>query len=110
MEIVSKYRKAKSSAQKLRLIVNCIRGKKITHIMDFLNYHKKKSAFLVKKVLNSAIANAHHNFGINVNNLFIKEIYVDEGPMMKRIIPRAKGRSDHILKRTSHITVIVSNK
>ncbi|CAL4043431.1 50S ribosomal protein L22 [Buchnera aphidicola (Phyllaphis fagi)] len=109
MEILAKYKKAKSSAQKVRLIVDFIRGKKVVHVIDFLNYHKKKSAFLVKKVLDSAIANANHNYGLNKNDLFIKNIFVDEGPVMKRMIPRAKGRSDRILKRTSHITVIVSS-
>ncbi|CAL4324145.1 50S ribosomal protein L22 [Buchnera aphidicola] len=110
MEILAKYRQAKSSAQKVRLIANLIRGKKIFDVINILNYNKKKAAFLVKKVLFSAIANAEHNLGIDSKNLFIKNIFVDEGPTMKRMLPRAKGRSDRILKRTSHITVIVASK
>ncbi|CAL4323820.1 50S ribosomal protein L22 [Buchnera aphidicola] len=110
MEIIAKYKKAKSSAQKIRLIVDLIRGKNVTEVMNILTYHKKKSAFLVKKVLQSAIANAENNYGIEIQELFIKKIFVDDGITMKRTMPRAKGRSDRILKRTSHITVIVSNK
>lgn len=109
MEIIAKYRKVKSSAQKIRLIANLIRGKKVNKVLDILTYHKKKAAYLVKKILNSAIANADHNNGIDKDDLFIKKIFIDEGPVMKRMMPRAKGRSDRILKRTSHITVIVSD-
>ncbi|CAL4323707.1 50S ribosomal protein L22 [Buchnera aphidicola] len=110
MEIIAKYKKAKSSAQKVRLIANLIRGKKVIPIMDVLRFHKKKAAELVKKVLQSAISNAEHNYGVDIEDLFIKKIFVDEGPVMKRMSPRAKGRSDRILKRTSHITIIVSVK
>lgn len=110
MEIIAKYRKAKSSAQKIRLIVDIIRGKKVSQVFNILNFHKKKSALFVYKLLKSAVSNAEHNYGLEVRNLFIKKIFVDSGPMMKRMMPRAKGRSDRILKRTSHITVILSNK
>lgn len=110
MEIVAKHRKAKSSAQKLRLVANFVRGKNVIQIIDVLNFHKKKASTLILKVLNSAIANAEHNYGLEMNNLFIKKIFIDEGPTMKRMMPRAKGRSDKILKRTSHITIIVSSR
>ncbi|QCI26129.1 50S ribosomal protein L22 [Buchnera aphidicola] len=110
MEIIAKYRKAKSPAQKVRLIVDMIRGKKVIQVFDILNFHKKKSAFFVYKLLKSAVANAEHNYGIDVHNLIIKKIFVDSGPVMKRMMPRAKGRSDRILKRTSHITVILSDQ
>ena len=70
----------------------------------------KKAAVLVKKVLESAIANAEHNDGADIDDLKVTKIFVDEGPSMKRIMPRAKGRADRILKRTSHITVVVSDR
>lgn len=110
MDIIAKYKKARSSAQKVRLIANIIRGKKVTKVLPILIYHKKKAALLIKKVLDSAIANADHNYGIDIDRLFIKKIFVDEGSTMKRMLPRAKGRSDRILKRTSHITIVLSNK
>ncbi|CAL4323572.1 50S ribosomal protein L22 [Buchnera aphidicola (Pterocallis alni)] len=110
MDIIAKYKKARSSAQKVRLIANIIRGKKVTKVLPILIHQKKKAALLIKKVLDSAIANADHNYGINIDQLFIKRIFVDEGATMKRMLPRAKGRSDRILKRTSHITIVLSNK
>ncbi|QCI27331.1 50S ribosomal protein L22 [Buchnera aphidicola] len=110
MEIIAKYKKAKSSPQKIRLIVDLIRGKKVNNVINILNFYKKKSALFVQKLLKSAIANAEHNFGLDIDKLFIKRIFVDAGPTMKRMMPRAKGRSDRILKRTSHITIILSNK
>ena len=77
--------------------------------MNALGFSTKKAAHLVKKVLESAIANAEHNDGADVDELRVSEIYVDEGMTMKRIKPRAKGRADRILKRTCHITVKVSD-
>ena len=77
--------------------------------MDVLTYSPKKAADLVKKVLLSAIANAEHNEGADIDTLKVKTVFVDEGPSMKRIKPRAKGRADRIVKRTSHITVIVAD-
>jgi len=109
MESIAIYRYARSSAQKVRLVVNLIRGKKVLTALDILNYTNKKAAFLVIKVLKSAIANADHNNRSNINDLKIIKIFVNEGPTMKRIMPRAKGRTDRILKRTSHITVILSD-
>ena len=109
METLARYRKVRSSAQKLRLIADLIRGKKVPKALDILNFNNKKAAILVKKVLESAIANAEHNDGIDIDQLKVKNILVDEGSTMKRMMPRAKGRADRILKRTSHITVIVSD-
>ncbi|PPI88549.1 50S ribosomal protein L22 [Candidatus Pantoea edessiphila] len=110
MESIAKYRRAHSSAQKLRLVVNLIRGKKVSEALNVLVYSNKKAALLVKKVLESAIANAENNNGSDIDDLRIKKISVDEGPTMKRMMLRAKGRSDRIVKRTSHITVVVSNR
>ena len=75
----------------------------------FLAYSPKKSAALVKKVLESAIANAEHNEGADIDELRVSKVFVDEGPTMKRIKPRAKGRADRIFKRSSHITVVVAD-
>ncbi|QJC38609.1 50S ribosomal protein L22 [Enterobacteriaceae endosymbiont of Donacia fulgens] len=109
MEIIAKYKYAPSSAQKLRLIANIIRGNKISKALDILNFSNKKSAFLIKKTLNSAIANAEHNYGLDIDSLFIFKIFIDIGTNIKRIMPRAKGRSDRILKYTSHITIVLSD-
>ncbi|URJ30933.1 50S ribosomal protein L22 [Blochmannia endosymbiont of Camponotus sp.] len=109
MQTIARYRYIRSSAQKLRLVINMIRGKKVSQALDILEYTNKKAAKLVKKTLESAIANAEHNDGLNFNNLKIAKIFVDNGPTIKRITPRAKGRSDKIMKRTSHLTIMVSN-
>ncbi|HXK00326.1 MAG TPA: 50S ribosomal protein L22 [Buchnera sp. (in: enterobacteria)] len=110
MEVLAQYRQARSSAQKIRLIADLIRGKKVQIALEILIYSNKKASHLVKKVLESAIANAEHNDGADIDNLIIKKIFVNEGPTMKRMMPRAKGRADRILKRTSHITVVVSDR
>lgn len=107
MKTIAKYRYAKSSPQKVRLVTNLIKGKKALKAINILNYINKKAAILVKKVLYSAIANAENNNGSKSDFLKIDKIFVDEGPRIKRIIPRAKGRTNRILKRTSHITIIL---
>ncbi len=78
--------------------------------LELLTFSNKKAAELVKKVLESAIANAEHNEGADIDDLRVAKIFVDEGPVMKRIMPRAKGRADRILKRSSHITVVVADR
>lgn len=110
METLAQHRQARSSAQKIRLVVDLVRGKKVPQALNILTYSNKKAAILVKKVLESAVANAEHNDGTDIDNLRIKKIFVNEGSTMKRMMPRAKGRADRILKRTSHITVIVSDR
>lgn len=110
METLAKHCQARSSAQKVRLIADLIRGKKVPQALNILTYTNKKAASLVKKVLESAIANAEHNNGVDIDKLKIKKIFVNEGTTMKRMMPRAKGRADRILKRTSHITVVVSDR
>lgn len=109
MKTIAMHRNARSSAQKVRLVADLIRGKKVLRSLEILKFSNKKAAGLVKKVLESAIANAEHNDGVDIDDLRVAEIFINEGPAMKRIMPRAKGRADNILKRTSHITVIVSN-
>ncbi|GAB1263635.1 50S ribosomal protein L22 [Aurantivibrio infirmus] len=109
MEVAAKLRGAQLSAQKARLVADQIRGKSVEEALDVLAFSPKKGAVLVKKVLESAIANAEHNEGADVDELRVSTIFVDEGITMKRIRPRAKGRADRILKRSCHITVKVAD-
>jgi large subunit ribosomal protein L22 len=109
MQALAKHKFARSSAQKARLVADQIRGLAVGKALDVLTYSPKKAADLVKKVLLSAIANAEHNEGADIDALKVKTVFVDEGPSMKRIKPRAKGRADRIVKRTSHITVFVAD-
>lgn len=98
------------SAQKARLVADQIRGKSVEEALDILQFSGKKGAAIIKKVLESAIANAEHNDGADVDELKVSTVFVDEGLTMKRIKPRAKGRADRICKRTCHITVKVAEK
>ena len=107
-EVAAVLRGARLSAQKGRLVVDSIRGKKVAEALDILSFSTTKGADLVKKVLESAIANAEHNNGADVDELRVSTAFVDEGMTMKRIRPRAKGRADRIFKRTCHIPVKVS--
>lgn len=110
MEVAAKMRGARLSAQKARLVADQVRGKKVADALNLLAFSPKKGALLVKKVLESAIANAEHNEGADIDELRISTIMVDEGTTMKRIKPRAKGRADRILKCTCHITVKVADR
>jgi large subunit ribosomal protein L22 len=105
-EATLKY--ARISAQKARLVADMIRGQRVEQALNTLSFSTKKGAGLVKKVLESAIANAEHNEGADVDELKVASVQVNEGPTMKRIMPRAKGRANRIMKRTSHITLTVS--
>jgi large subunit ribosomal protein L22 len=109
MEVAAKHIGARLSAQKARLVADQIRGKGVEEALNILSFSTKKGARLVKKVLDSAIANAEHNDGLDVDDLRVSTVFVDEGPTMKRIKPRAKGRADRISKRTCHITVKVAD-
>ena len=110
MEVAAKLKGAKLSAQKARLVADQIRGKSAESALELLEFSGRKGADIIKKVLESAIANAEHNEGADVDELKVSTIFVDEGMTMKRIRPRAKGRADRILKRSCHITVKVSEK
>jgi len=110
MEVAAKLRGVHISPQKVRLIADQVRGLSAEKALEALAFSPKKAAVLVKKVLESAIANAEHNEGANVDELSVSTIYVDQGSVFKRIQPRAKGRANRILKRTSHITVYVSDQ
>jgi large subunit ribosomal protein L22 len=109
MEVAARLKGARISAQKARLVADQIRGKGVEEALDLLTFSSKKAATIVKKVLNSAIANAEHNEGADVDELKIATIFVDEGTTMKRLRPRAKGRADRILKRSCHITIKVAD-
>jgi large subunit ribosomal protein L22 len=110
MEVQAKLRHARISAQKARLVADQIRGLRVETALNILSFSNKKSASLVKEVLTSAIANAEHNDGLDIDELFVSSIYIDAGPSMKRFEARAKGRGNRILKRTSHIVVKVAEK
>jgi large subunit ribosomal protein L22 len=110
METVAKLKYARISAQKGRLVADQIRGMPVENALKLLTFSQKKAASLVKKVLESAIANAEHNDGADIDALKVSMVCVDEGPCHKRMHARAKGRGSRILKRTSHITVAVAEK
>jgi large subunit ribosomal protein L22 len=98
------------SPQKGRLVADLVRGKKVDEALNILKFSQQKAAGIVRKVLESAIANAENNNGADVDELKVAEIFVDQGPVMKRLSPRAKGRADRVLKRTSHVTIRVSDE
>ena len=109
MEAKAIGKRIRISAQKARRVVDLVRGKAVADALDLLSFESQQSAVAVKKVLESAIANAENNEGADVDDLRITEIFVDEGMTMKRIKPRAKGRADRILKRSCHISVTVAD-
>ena len=109
MEVAARLKGARISAQKARLVADQVRGMPVEEALSLLELSPKKAAHIVKKVLDSAIANAENNEGADVDELKISSIYVDEGMTMKRLRPRAKGRADRILKRSCHITVKVAD-
>ena len=109
METKAVLRGARLSAQKGRLVADQIRGKSVEEALDILTFSPKKGAAIVKKLLESAVANAEHNDGADIDELTVSTVFVDEAMTMKRIRPRAKGRADRIFKRTCHITVKVAD-
>jgi len=108
MQAEAKLKHARISAQKARLVANQIRGLHVEQALNLLAFSTKKGAGIVKKILESAIANAEHNEGADIDELKVAAVQVNEGPTMKRIRARAKGRASRILKRTSHISVTVA--
>ena len=109
MEVGARLKGAQISAQKARLVADQVRGMPVEEALNLLEFSPKKAAHIVKKLLDSAIANAENNEGADVDELKISSIFVDEGTTMKRLRPRAKGRADRILKRSCHITVKVAD-
>lgn len=95
------------SPRKVRLIMDQVRGKKVGEALNMLSFAPQKGAFVLKKLINSAVANAEQNLNMDVDKLYIKRIFADEGPTLKRFRARAMGRATRIRKRTSHLTVIL---
>jgi len=110
MQVSAKANRLQISPQKVRLVVDQVRGKSVGDALDILSFSTQKAAGLVRKLVESAIANAENNEGADIDELKICEIFVNEGLTMKRIRPRAKGRADRIFKRSSHVTVTVTDE
>jgi large subunit ribosomal protein L22 len=108
MEISAKLKNAPLSAQKARMVGDQIRGMTVEKALNTLKFSSKKAAAIIKKVLESAIANAEHNESADIDELRVSSVYVNEGATMKRFKARAKGRANHILKRTCHITIKIA--
>ena len=109
MRVNAQHKNARISAQKARLVADLIRGKDVAQALNILTFSPKKGAELSKKVLESAIANAEHNNGADIDELKVVTIFVDKGPSLKRFQARAKGRGNRIEKQTCHINVTVGN-
>ena len=110
MEVTAKLRGAAISAQKARLVADLIRGKSVAHALNILNFSNKKAAVLVKKALESAIANAVNTKQMAESKLYVAEIYSNQGPTLKRIRAAAKGSAVRIRKRTSHTTIVLKER
>ena len=109
MDTTAKLRGVRLSAQKGRLVADLIRGKTVENALNILQFSPKKGAVIIRKVLESAIANAEHNAGADIDELKVTQIFVEKGPVLKRFMPRAKGRGMKILKPTAHIFLTVGD-
>lgn len=110
MEVKASLRFARIGAQKARLVVDVVRGQDVNEAIKTLTFMKQKGAVLVKKLIESAVANAENKKVIDVDNLFVKTIWVDMGPAIKRFRPRAQGRAFQVKKKISHINVVLDEK
>ncbi|MDE2091262.1 MAG: 50S ribosomal protein L22 [Gammaproteobacteria bacterium] len=110
MQVAATHKFARVTPYKARLVADQIRGKQVGQALQILEFSPRRAAQLLKKVLESAIANAEHNNGADIDELKVKRVCVDDGPRMKRWMTRAKGRGARILKRTSHITLTVADE
>ncbi|QHE59736.1 50S ribosomal protein L22 [Rossellomorea vietnamensis] len=110
MQAKAVARTVRIAPRKVRLVVDLIRGKQVGEAVAILKHTPKAASPVIEKVLKSAIANAEHNFDMDINSLVVTGAYVNEGPTLKRFRPRAMGRASQINKRTSHITLVVSEK
>ncbi|AOU98700.1 50S ribosomal protein L22 [Acidihalobacter yilgarnensis] len=110
MEVAAKLKFARISPQKARLVADQVRGMPVEKALQLLTFSQKKASDMIRKVLESAVANAEHNEGADVDELKVSRVFIDEGPTLKRMHARAKGRGNRILKRTSHITVTVGDR
>lgn len=109
MEVSARLKAVRISPQKCRLVADQVRGLGVGEAVETLQFSNKKAAFLIRKLLESALANAEHNHGADIDDLRVSRICVDQGPVHKRYKPRARGRASDILKRTSHISVALSD-
>lgn len=110
MEAKAMAKHIRVSPRKARQVIDLIRGKDVGEAFAILRFTAHKATLPISKILKSAVANAEHNYELNSDALYVKEAFVDEGPTFKRVMPRAQGRADMIKKRSSHITVVVSEK
>jgi large subunit ribosomal protein L22 len=110
MEAKAIARHIRIAPRKIRIVIDLIRGKNVGEAFAILKYTPKVGAEVVEKVLKSAIANAEHNCDLNADALYVSEVYVDQGPTLKRIHPRSRGQAFKILKRTSHVTLVVKER
>lgn len=110
MEAKAIARYVRLTPRKARLVADLVRGKSALQALDILTFTNKKAAVVIKKTLASAIANATNNFNMNEENLYVAKVMVDEGPILKRVMPRAMGRADIIHKKTAHVIVVVAEK
>lgn len=109
MQVAAKLKFARLSPQKCRLVCDQIRGLPIDRALNVLKFSTKKSAGVLKKVLDSAIANAEHNHGADIDELRVAQVFADQGPTYKRMHAKAKGRGSQILKPTCHVTIVLSD-
>ncbi|GIP30582.1 50S ribosomal protein L22 [Paenibacillus sp. KQZ6P-2] len=110
MEAKAHARSIRIAPRKVKLVIDLIRGKQVGEAIAILRHTPKSASLVVEKLLNSAIANAEHNYSMDINSLVVSQVFVNQGPTMKRFRPRAMGRASRINKRTSHITLVVSEK
>ncbi len=110
MESRAQAKMVRISSRKVKLVIDLIRGKNVGEAFAILRLTPKAASPIVEKILKSAVANAEHNYNMDIEKLYVKEVYVGEGPTLKRFRPRAQGRATQILKRTSHTTVVVAEK
>lgn len=110
MEARAHAKMMRISSRKVKLVIDLIRGKSTAEAFAILAHTPKAASPMIEKLLHSAVANAEHNYDMDVENLYVKEVYVGEGPTLKRIRPRAKGSASRIMKRTSHTTIVVAEK
>lgn len=110
MEVKASLKYARVGARKARLVADLVRGKDVNEALEILTFLNKKSGILIKKLVESAVANAEQKQVIDVDNLFVKTIWVDAGPQMKRYMPKAQGRASEIRKKLSHINVVLEER
>ena len=110
MQATARARQIRIAPRKARLVIDLIRGKEVGYAFAILKNTPKAASPIIEKVLKAAVANAEHNYDMDTDNLYVEQAYVDEGTTLKRFLPRAQGRAGRINKRTSHITITVSEK